>query len=164
MILHAMNVIKSKVQYVNPRKKPVLTLDQPLFAIPKQIQWNWPSTHGEDKFVVMLGGLHIEMVAHKVLANWLHGRGWTTVIGVAGSPSTRVADSFIKASHLTRKRRAHKITATSLYILLQKAYLKYQEALEDTEEAWKDKTSAEHPQFLYWCRVLDLELCVLQLV
>ena len=53
--------------------------------------------------------------------------------------------------------------------MLHKVQLKYQEALEDGEEplafeAWKDKMSAEHPQFLYWGRVLDLELCVLQLV
>ena len=54
-------------------------------------------------------------------------------------------------------------------ILLHKAHLKYQGALEDGKEplpfdTWKVKMSAEHPQFLYWCRVLDLELCVLQLV
>ena len=61
IILHAMNVIKSTVQHVNPGQVPVITLDQPLFAIAKQIQWNWPSTHGEDQFLVMLGGLHIEM-------------------------------------------------------------------------------------------------------
>ena len=29
---------------------------------------------------------------------------------------------------------------------------------------WKDKMSAEHPQFHYWCLVLELELCVLQFV
>ena len=169
MILHAINVIKSAVQHVNPGQVPVITLDQSLFAIAKQIQWNWPSTHGEDQFLVMLGGLHIEMAALKVLGNWLDGSGWTTVIGDAGVASTGVADSFIKASHLARTRRAHQVTAASLYILLHKAHLEYQGALEDGKEplafdAWKVKMSAEHPQFLYWCRVLDLELCVLQLV
>ena len=154
--------------------KPSITLDQPLFAIAKQILWNWPSTHGEDQFLVMLGGLHIGMAALKVLGNWLDGSGWTTVIGdagvdSAGVDSTGVADSFIKASHLARTRRAHQVTAASLYILLHKAHLKYQGALEDGEEplaldAWKVKMFADHPQFLYWCRVLDLELCVLQLV
>ena len=80
MILHSMNVIKSVVQYINPGQTPVITLDQPLFAITKQIQWNWPESHGENQFVIMLGGLHIEMAAFKVLGNWLDGRGWMSVI------------------------------------------------------------------------------------
>ena len=40
MILHSMNVIKSAVQYINPGQTPDITLDQALFAIAKQIQWN----------------------------------------------------------------------------------------------------------------------------
>ena len=31
-------------------------------------------------------------------------------------------DSFLKVSHVTRTRRAHQITATSLYLLMKKAY------------------------------------------
>ena len=169
MILHSMNVIKSAVQHLNPRQAPVITLDQPLYAIAKQIQWNWPASHGEDKFVIMLGGLHIEMAAFKVLGNWLDGSGWASVIADAGVASTGVADSFIKASHLTRTRRAHQITAASLSILQNNAYCKYQEPLENSAEMlgfkdWKDKMSSEHPQFHYWCLVLELELCVLQFV
>ena len=169
MILHSMNVIKSAVQHLNPRQATVITLDQPLYAIAKQIQWNWPASHGEDKFVIMLGGLHIEMAAFKVLGNWLDGSGWASVIADAGVASTGVADSFIKASHLTRTRRAHQITAASLSILQNNAYCKYQEPLENSAEMlgfkdWKDKMSSEHPQFHYWCLVLELELCVLQFV
>ena len=49
LILHAMNVIKMPTQHVHPRQVPVITLDQPLFAIEKGIQWNLPNTHGESK-------------------------------------------------------------------------------------------------------------------
>ena len=66
MILHSMNVIKSAVQHINPGQTPVITLDQPLFAIAKQIQWNWPASHGGNQFVIMLGGLRIEMAVFKV--------------------------------------------------------------------------------------------------
>ena len=72
----------------------------------------------------MLGDLHIEMAAFKVLGNWLDGSGWTSV-------ATGVADSFIKASHLTRTRRAHQITAASLYILQQRAYSTHKEAFDN---------------------------------
>ena len=66
MIKHSMNIVKTVVQHLNPGQVPVLTADQPLFALAKQIQWTWPDTLGEDHFIVMLGGLHIEMAILKV--------------------------------------------------------------------------------------------------
>ena len=42
---------------------PGTTFDQPLFAIAKQIQFEWPHMYDEDKFAIVLGGLHIEMAA-----------------------------------------------------------------------------------------------------
>ena len=51
MILHAMNVIRSAVKYVNPVQVPVIAFDQPLFALAKQLQWELPNTHGEDHLV-----------------------------------------------------------------------------------------------------------------
>ena len=49
------------------------------------------NTHGEDHFVIMFGGLHVEMTAFKVLGKWLSGSGWTDVLTNA---------SFLIASHL----------------------------------------------------------------
>ena len=65
MIKHSMNMINSAVQHLNPGQAPVIAFDQPLFALAKQIQWRWPEQYGEDKFVIMFGGLHIEMAALK---------------------------------------------------------------------------------------------------
>ena len=55
MIRHAMDVVLQVVHHLNPGqvRLPVLTLDQPLYAIAKQVQWNWPSGYGEDKFVIL---------------------------------------------------------------------------------------------------------------
>ena len=58
MIKHSMNIVKAVVRHLNPGQAPVLTADQPLFALAKQIQWTWPDPLGENHFVVMLGGLH----------------------------------------------------------------------------------------------------------
>ena len=96
-------------------------------------------------------------------SKWLHskffrfdGSGWTSVIADAGVTSTGVADSFIKASHLTRTRQVHQNTAANLYILQQRAYSKYKEVSDNGVEPqgfidWEKKMSTEHPQFLYWC-------------
>jgi hypothetical protein len=45
-----------------------------LFALVKQIQWTIPDFR-EDKFVVLMGGLHIEMASFKVLGKWLSDSG-----------------------------------------------------------------------------------------
>ena len=66
MIKHSMSIVKAVVQHLNPGQAPVLTADQPLFALAKQIQWTFPDTLGENHFVVMLGGLHIGMAILKV--------------------------------------------------------------------------------------------------
>lgn len=118
------------MHHVNPDQVPVVTLDQPLFALAKQIQWNWPATNGEEKYVIMMGELHIEMASFKVLGDWLDGSGWTSALVAAEVASGGVAESFIKASHLARTRRAHQVTAACLYILQNKAYGKYLETLD----------------------------------
>lgn len=63
MILHAINTVKSSIEILNPGQTPVITCNQPLPAVPKKIQWQWPETQSEKNFVVLLGGLRIEMTA-----------------------------------------------------------------------------------------------------
>ena len=57
MIRHAMDIIKLSVNHLNPGQVPVIALDQPPFAVGKEIQWNWSDLYGEKKFVVMFGNL-----------------------------------------------------------------------------------------------------------
>jgi len=66
MIKHSMEIVRAAVQHLNPGQVSVLALDQPLYALAKQIQWIWLTSLGEERFVLMLGGLHIEMAILKV--------------------------------------------------------------------------------------------------
>ncbi len=56
--------------------------------------------YGERHYIVMLGGLHIEMCTLKCLDNWLEESGWINVLVQTDVASTGVADSFIKGSHV----------------------------------------------------------------
>ena len=167
MIRHAMDVVKAAINELNPGQIPVVTLDQPLYAIAKQVQWNWPDTHGEDLFVVMLGGLHTEMAALKTAGDWLQDSGWTQALVQAEIASAGTADSFLRAAHVSRTRRAHQVTVAALHILQHRAYDIYNEraTARDEEplefEAWCDQRAAACPQFQYWATVLNLELCIL---
>ena len=169
MIAHSLKVIKAAVNQVNPTQIPVVAVDQPLFALAKQIQWTFNEIFNEDQFVIMLGGLHIEMAAFKMLGKWLSGSGWAEALCNAGVATQGVANSFLAASHLTRTRRAHQVTAVSLHMLMVKGYDEYTLNVEENDQLksfheWREEMSEKCPQFLYWSGVLELQLCVFQLV
>ena len=115
MIRHSIDVMKTVVEHLNPGQASVITFDQPLFALAKQIQWKWPEKYGEDKVVLMFGGLHIKMAALKTLGDWLDGSGWAHTQVRADITTPGTAESFLRASHVTRTRRAHQVTATALH-------------------------------------------------
>ena len=162
MIRHSMDVVSKAVQSLNPGQVPIITVDQPLYTIAKQIQWNWPGTHGEDKFVVMFGGLHIEMAALKAIGNLLDGSGWGSALVQAGVATPGTADSFCRVTHVTRTRRAHQITAGSLFVLLEKAYSQYLVSLSDDQnplslEEWCSHSAELYPQFKFWLLILQMQ-------
>ena len=72
---HGITVQRKAIQYLNPGQIPVTIFDAPLFAIAKLVQWKWPETHGEEKHVVMMGGLHIEMAIRSIFGDYLEGSG-----------------------------------------------------------------------------------------
>ena len=54
---------------------PVLTVNQPLYALAKKIQWACHDVYGQRQFMEMMGGLHIEMAMLNVLTDFLDGSG-----------------------------------------------------------------------------------------
>ena len=67
MIRHSMDIIQREVAFL-------LTVDQPLFVIAMRIQWQWPDIYGEERFIVLLGWLHIEMASLRSVAGRMLSR------------------------------------------------------------------------------------------
>ena len=169
MILHSMKMIKDAVNHLNPGQTPVIAMDQPLYAIAKQIQWKLAGPYGEDQYIVMMGGLHIEMGALRLIGDWLENSGWTSALVQADITTAGKADAMLKASHVTRTRYAHQVTACALYALMRSAYQIHMTSpsLDQTPSefsTWCDSQSQIHPQFKYWSTVLDLELLVMEFI
>ena len=120
MVKHGMDVLRKITTYLNPGQTPVMAFDQPLFALAKYVQWSWPQSLGEDGFVVMFGGVHIEMALWSTISDFLDCSGWTAALCEASVTTAGVANSFLKVSHLTRTRRSHQITALVLSKLSRK--------------------------------------------
>ncbi|KAK6190683.1 hypothetical protein SNE40_002492 [Patella caerulea] len=108
MIKHAMAKVRDTTAFLNPGQIPVITTDQPLYVPAKQIQW--PECR-EDKFVVMFGGLNIDMLSLRSIGTLLRNSGWTNAIVEANVASPGTSKSFLSASSVTRTRQAHQITA-----------------------------------------------------
>lgn len=73
-----MNNVRNMTAHLNPGQVPVLTMDQPLFALGKRLHWNFPESLGEDHYVLLMGALHIEMaILHRpMIDSWLQDSGW----------------------------------------------------------------------------------------
>ena len=68
---HGMNVLKEITNYLNTGQIPAMAVDQPLFTLAMVLA----KTLGEDKFVVMFGGLHIEMAIWDTIGDSLDCSG-----------------------------------------------------------------------------------------
>ena len=102
-IKHVMDQVKQTMLYLNPSQTPVITADQPLFAMSKQVQWYWPDEYSN--IVVIMGGIHIEIAALKLAGTFLKGSGWTTALEEAKVASSGTAESFIYASNIAKTRQ-----------------------------------------------------------
>lgn len=174
-VKHVMDKIREIVLFLNPRQVPVIAADQPIYAVAKQIQWHWPELYGEDKFVIMFGGLHIEMAALKSIGTLLKDSGWTGALIEADIASPGTAESFLTASSLTRTRQMHQITACTLHKLLKIAYADYLKETETEEhgassaskevfETWCEIRKQHSPMFHFWHIILSMELVTLLLI
>jgi len=152
MIKHALEVLRTATSFLNPGQTPIVTFDQPLYALAKGIQWNWPLSFGEKQFVVRMGGLHIEMAALKALGTFLKGSGWIEALTAASITTPGTAESFLTAGHVKRSRHAHEVTAATLHILQQRAYQAYKSLCgEDISfDEWCKKESSLKPHFRFW--------------
>jgi len=101
----------------------------------------------------MMGGLHIEMAYLKAVGQWLEGSGWTDSLVAAGLVGSGTADSFLKAAHVTRTRRAYELAACALQMFLTQSYQGYLSDLPEREEPCSIESWCinHHLQVLVFC-------------
>ena len=69
-VRHCGKTIVKLTEKFNPGQVPVLTADQPVYALGKQVQWLYPNEFGN--IIWMMGPLHIEMFVNIIgtLVKW----------------------------------------------------------------------------------------------
>ena len=155
MMRHGMSVISHTIKKLNPDQIPVICGDQPLFALMKQIQWQFPETFGEDKIVITLGGLHLEMALWTAMGKMLSNSGWNTLLAEADVTTAGIAESLLHASHLKRTRLAHEISLVVFSKLKSEAYDSTDKSV--SEQDWEQEMNLKSPTFFYWNMILSLQ-------
>ena len=69
IVRQGMNLLKIITEFLNLDHIPIIAYDCLIFSLYKYIQWQWPEDFSENKFIVMLGGLHAEKVLWICLGN-----------------------------------------------------------------------------------------------
>ena len=95
MVRHTIDIIKQILLKINPNQCPVITADQPVYTLGKQIQWLYPDQYGEDKLVMMMGALHIEMAFLNAIGDWLEGSGCADILVKAEISANPKAQTFL---------------------------------------------------------------------
>ena len=156
MIRHGMELIKKLTVDLNPTQIPVTTVDQPLYDLAKKNQWTFPDSLGEDRFVVLLGGLHIEMALWSTLGDLMLGSGWPESLKDPGIVNSLAAGMcLLKAVNVMRTRYAHQVTTAVFDILKKKAFKDSGTSL--SLEEWISVLSEQYPTFKFWSLVLKYQ-------
>ena len=163
---HAMELAMQGTQFLNPGQTSILGADQPLYALIKQIQWQYPDAFGEDKLVAMMGALHIEDKMHQMIGKLLRDSGWTFVLTQAQVLTSGRAQSVLNENHIKRTRYAHQVSLVSLHVLKQNAYKEYCENVlgpPKSFDMWNQHLQSA-PQFKFWSTIIELELLMCRFV
>ena len=96
MLKHGVDLIAAVTKYLNGDQPVVIGVDQSIFAIGKQLQWNFPEQYGCDKVLFMFGPLHIEMDFLRILGAYMEGCGWTSIVVNSGITTAGSAEALLK--------------------------------------------------------------------
>lgn len=169
LLIHLLKHTKKGTQFLNHGQTPVLGADQPVYALLKQIQWKFPEAFGEDKFVIMLGALHIEDKVYQMLGKVIRESGWEWVMTKADIFTSGRTSSALDEHHIKRSRYAHQVSIAAFSILREEAFSQY--CLENqgtcpvnTFVKWSDEQEENYPMFFYWSMVIDFQMLLLRFV
>ena len=153
MVRHCMDVIIKTISYLNPKQKVIITGDQPVYALGKQVQWNYQNRYSTVFW--MMGPLHIEMAFLSTIGDWLEGSGWTELLEKSKINTTGRIESFLHGSKVKRSRYAHQVTLGALMKLSNLAF-QNQNKFSSYDE-WKEEISKVSVNAQYWFTVIELQ-------
>ena len=132
MVRHCINIIKELAEHLNPQQMIMITADQPVYAIGKQVQWAHNVTY--ENVLWIMGPLHIEMALASAIGDWLEGSGWIDILKKANTSTSGRIESFLTGKKIKRTRYAHQVSLTCLLKLSKDAFKNQEERSDKSFE------------------------------
>ena len=154
MVRHCIEIVRNTISHLNPGQITVLTADQLVHALGKQVQWTY---HEDYKDVTwQMGPLHIEMVLMNTIGNWIQGSGWVEAFVQANITTTGRIDSFLNGSKVKRTRYVHQL---SLEVLIKLAHNAFNDQSKFNNYIdWRNHIIQENANASYWFQLIQLEM------
>ena len=105
---HCNEIVRNTINHLNPCQITVITVDQSVYALGKQVQWTY---HEDYKDVTcLMGSLRIEIALMNAIGNWVQGSGWMEAFFQANITTADQIDSFLNGSKVKRTCYAHQLS------------------------------------------------------
>ena len=155
---HCMTIIKRTIAFTNEGQIPVDVSDQPVFARSREVQIRYPSEFGNEKYVCLLGDLHIEQSTQVLHGLLIKGSGLEGVLSKSNL-STSGTSTIVDTNDLKRTRYCIQVSACSIYMLLKDSYVKSESHLSIFD--WLDEKCKSSQMCFYWRMILRFQLQIL---
>ena len=153
-IRHCMRIVKGITEKLSAGQSSVITGDQPVYTLGKQMQWMYLSEF--ENVMWMMGPLQIEMAFMAVIGDWLTGPGWDTIFVKSSINTAGRAQSFLWGNKDKRSRYAHQVSLAALIKLAQDSYTTQSDGTQSLED-WLSEICEISVNARYWLTVIKLE-------
>ena len=150
---HCMEIIKNTVSVINEGLTPV---DQPVYALSKQIQWRFPELFRD--YFCLFGALHVEKSLLVIHGEFIKGSGLSNVLGKCNLSVIGLENTLVNATDIKRARYAIQVAACAVYEKLKEVYDNSSSDLSIWD--WLHE-KCNNVMCLYWKNVLELQLSIL---
>ena len=116
MMKHSLDIALKITDFLNFGQISIVCLDQSLYALCMQFQWQHLSQYGITKMFFTLGGLHIEKQIEQTLGAYFEGSGLTDLL-VLSKVMSNSDSAFLSGSFITRTRYNYQVVAATLHLL-----------------------------------------------
>ena len=153
---HIMNQNIKWTETLNPGQTPVDVSDQPMYALTKTLQYQYPDEFS--KYFAVFGQLHIEQALLVVHGLLIKGCGLVEIL-TQNKFSTIGMAAAVDVNNIKRARYTVQITLCALFSKLEEAAGESLTSMSAYD--WLCTKSTDKVVFLYWKMVMELEMHIL---
>ena len=145
VVAHSMEQVREIIKEVNPGQRPVVTGDQPVYALCKQMQL---MSSNFKNFSVKMGDLHTEMAFLSAIGDWFEGNRWTEIYEMSDirTGTEGRVESFLTGKKVKRTRYAYQVT---LKVLLEFSREGFNKSSVEKHDDWINARRLESTTALY---------------